>query len=88
MVKIAAKPIGLIMIQVYVSTRYHSDDEVDLFYEQLDNVGSLCKSGEVTIMMGDLNDRMGEGCNGNMVGSFGVGDKDAIRDKWIEWCES
>ena len=47
MVKIAAKPIGLNVVQVYAATGDHSDDEVDLFYEHLDNVRSQCRSGEV-----------------------------------------
>ena len=39
-VKITAKPIGLNIIEVYVPTGDHGDDEVDLFYEQLGNVRS------------------------------------------------
>ena len=80
--------MGLNIIQVYAPTGDHSDDEVDLFYEQLDNVRSQCRSGEVTIVMGDLNAKVGESCSGNVVGSFGLGDRNARGDKWVGWCES
>ena len=60
----------------------------NLFYEELDNVLSQCRSGEVTIMMGDLNAKVGEGWSGNVVGSFGLGDRNARGDEWVGWCES
>ena len=73
-VRLAAKPIGLNIIQAYAPTRDHSDDEVDLFYQQLYSVRSQCRT-EVTIVMGDLNAKVGECCSGNMVGSFGLGNR-------------
>ena len=54
MIKIAAKPVDLNIIQVYTPTGDHSDVDVILFYEQLDKHRNQCKSGEVTLIMGDL----------------------------------
>ena len=39
-------------------------------------------------MIGDLNAKAGESCSGNVVGSFGLGDRNARGDKWLGWCES
>ena len=86
MVKIAAKPVGLSIIQVYAPTGDHSEEDVELFYEQLDKVRNQCKSGEVTLVMGDLNAKVGEDCSGNVVGHYGRGDRSARGDKWVEWC--
>ena len=47
---------------------------MELFYEQLDKVRNQCKSGEVTLVMGDLNAKVGEDCSGNVVGHYGRGD--------------
>uniref|UniRef100_A0A0P4VZ55 Endonuclease/exonuclease/phosphatase domain-containing protein n=1 Tax=Scylla olivacea TaxID=85551 RepID=A0A0P4VZ55_SCYOL len=88
LVKIDAKPTGLNIIQVYAPTGDHSDDEVDAFYEQVDSAWGLCKPGEVTLVMGDLNAKVGEGRSGNVVGSFGLGERNERGDKWVEWCES
>ena len=41
MVKIATKPVGLNIIQVYAPTGDHSDDDVELFYEQSDKVEEI-----------------------------------------------
>ena len=38
--------------------------------------------------MEDLNAKVGEGCSGNVVGHYGLGDRNARGDKWIEWCGS
>ena len=38
MIKIAAKRVGLNIIQVYAATGDQSDEDVELFYEQLDKV--------------------------------------------------
>ena len=39
-------------------------------------------------MMEDLNAKVREGCNGDMDGSFGVGDRNVGGDKRVECCQS
>ena len=58
MVKVAARPVDLNIIQVYAPARDHNDD-VKLFYEQLGQVRYQCKLGEVIPVMGDLNAKVG-----------------------------
>ena len=88
LIKIAAKPVGLNIIQVYAPTTAYSDSEVDEFYEQVDSVRRQCKAEEVTIVMGDLNAKVGQGSSGSVVGDFGLGERNERGDKWVEWCES
>ena len=38
--------------------------------------------------MGELNAKVGEGCSGNVVGSFEVDDRNARGNKWVGSCES
>ena len=88
LVKIAAKPVGLNLIQVYAPTTDYSDREVDEFYEQVDSVRRQCKAEELTIVMGDLNAKVGKGRSGTVVGEFGLGERNERGDRWMEWCES
>lgn len=88
LIKVNAKPVGLNIIQVYAPTCDHSDDEIEDFYEQLDSVRSQCKPGEVTLVMGDLNAKVGRGAAGLAVGNFGLGVRNERGDRFVEWCES
>ena len=81
LVKIDAKPTALNIIQVYAPTGDHSEEEVDAFYEQLDSVRSRCKPGELTLVMGDLNAKVGAARSGTVVGSFGLGERNERGDK-------
>ena len=88
LLKIGAKPVNINVIQVYAPTTQHSDDVIDRFYEQVDEARRQCKNGEVTIVMGDLNAKVGRGRSGEVVGNFGLGLRNERGDKWAEWCES
>ena len=88
LLKIGAKPVSINIIQVYAPTSQHSDDTIDGFYDQVDEVRRQCKSNEVTIVMGDLNAKVGRGRSGDAVGDFGLGVRNERGDKWVDWCES
>lgn len=38
-------------------------------------------------VMGDLNAKIGHGSEGQVVGPFGLGERNERGDKWVEWCE-
>ena len=88
LIKIAAKPVGINIIQVYAPTTDYSDSDMEEFYEQVDSVRRQCKAEEVNIVMGDLNAKVGRGRSGTVVGDFGLGSRNERGDKWVEWCES
>ena len=67
LIKIAAKPVGLNIMQVYAPTSDYGPNDVDEFYEQLESVRRQCKAEEVTIVMGDLNAKVGQGHSGSVV---------------------
>ena len=85
--KIQGSPININIIQVYAPTTDHGDDEVEEFYQKLNEVRAQAKSHEINIVMGDLNAKIGEGRHGNLVGGFGLGDRNERGDRWLEWCE-
>ena len=53
-------------MQIYALTSDHRHEEVNVFFEEVDSVRSRCKS-EGTLVIEDLNARVGEGRRGNSV---------------------
>ena len=88
LVKIAVKPVGLNMIQVYVPTADYSDEDIEAFYEQVDSARSQCKPEEITLVVGDLNAKVFRGRSVEVVGKYGLGQRNERGDRWVEWCES
>ena len=68
LLKLEARPVPLNIIQVYAPTNDHSDEVIEEFYEQLEEARRQCKPNEVTVVMGDLNAKVGEGRSGEVVG--------------------
>ncbi|VDP20553.1 unnamed protein product [Schistosoma margrebowiei] len=46
-------------IQCYAPTNYNNDDIKDQFYEQLQSIIEKCPRKNLTILMGDLNAKVG-----------------------------
>ena len=86
-VKIQGSPININLIQVYAPTTGHDDEEVEDFYQKLNKVREQAKSHEITIVMGDLNAKIGQGREGDLVGNFGLGERNERGNRWLEWCE-
>ena len=59
MVKIRGEPFNVNIIQVYAPTQDHADEEVEAFYEKMENMIERTKSEEVTCIMGDFNAKVG-----------------------------
>ena len=58
------------------------------FYDTLEKAKKQCKSQELTIVMGDLNAKVGkdqDGSNG-MVGKHGLVTRNERGDRWEQWC--
>ncbi|XKL69414.1 hypothetical protein PGB90_007183 [Kerria lacca] len=61
LVRIEAKPVPIVLVQVYMPTGSYSDEEIKEIYEELDEVLIGVKGKENLIIMGDWNARVGEG---------------------------
>jgi len=78
LVKIQAEPADLVIIQVYMPTSTHEDNEVEELYEQLD---CLIKAEK-----GDWNCIIGEGQDEKEVGAFGLGTRNERGERLVEFC--
>ena len=88
LVKLQGKPFNMAIIVVYAPTAESTEEDIDIFYEQLETAKSQCKSNEIVIAMGDMNAKVGRGRYGRTVGSYGIGDRNERGTRWIEWCEA
>ena len=88
LVKLKGQPMNFAIIQVYAPTAESTDEESDKFYEDLDKAKEQCKSGEVIMVIGDLNAKVGEGKQDNIVGAYGLGTRNERGEKFVDWCRA
>ena len=86
LVRLKGKPFDVCIIQVYAPTCDYSDEEVDLFYEDVMKAKRQCKRHDIVLVMGDLNAKVGMGRFEETVGPYGIGERNERGDKWVEWC--
>ena len=87
MVKFDAKPIPLVIIQVYAPTTEYSEDCLEEFYKDMREAMDQTKTTDLVIVMGDLNAKVGKGKDGEIVGPYGLGTRNERGDRLIEFCE-
>ena len=88
LVKLHGQPFNISIIVVYAPTSDSSDEEIEGFYEKMEEAKSQCKSNEITIIMGDINAKVGKGSDGKTVGPFGLGERNERGDRWVQWCHA
>ena len=61
-VKIKAEPVDILIVQVYMPTSDHEDEEVEKMYDEIEDIIHSEGRGRVnTIIMGDCNSVVGQG---------------------------
>lgn len=87
LIQLHGQPININIIQVYAPTADKSDEDLELFYQQIDKALKVTKSNEINILMGDFNAKVGRGRVENIVGSYGLGERNNRGDRLIEYCQ-
>ena len=64
----------------------HGDDEVMKFYKDIGNVMEYAKSGEISILMGDWNAKVGEQLEHPVTGKFGLGNRNDRGQRLVGFC--
>ena len=85
-ITISPQPFNMNIIQLYTPTSTHEDEEIDEFYDNIPHELQNVKSDEITIVMGDLNAKIGEGSRGDVVGRFGLGEGNERGNRLIQFC--
>lgn len=85
-VKLQSEPVNTAIIQVYMPTSAHDEQEVDDMYEEIEIMMNQLKGNDNLVVMGDWNAVVGEGQEGAEVGQFGLGTRNDRGEKLVEFC--
>jgi hypothetical protein len=88
MIKLQAEPVGLVLVQAYMPTTGHSEEEIETIYGQSEEILSRQKGTDYVVVMGDMNAVVGEGIDGLEVGMFGLGQRNERAERLVEFCKS
>ena len=72
-VSFQSKPFNITVIQVYAPTSNAEETEVELFYEDLQDLLELTPQKVVLFITGDWNAKMGSQETPGVTGKFGLG---------------
>ena len=72
-VRFQGKPFNITVIQVYALTNNAEEDEVEQFYEDLQDLLELTPKGDVLFIMGAWNAKVGRQEIPGVTGKFGLG---------------
>ena len=81
------KPFNIIVIQVYALTSNAEQAEVELFYEDLQNLLELTPKKDVLFIIGDWNAKVGSKETPGVTGKFGLGVQNEAGQRLVEFCQ-
>ena len=85
-VTIDSHPVDMVIIQIYMPTSAHDEEEIDGVYDRIEGILEKTKGTDYTILMGDWNASVGEGRELNIVGKYGLGKRNEGGEKLVEFC--
>ena len=87
-VRIWSKPANTTIIQIYAPTSNATEVDVDEFYSKLQDTVDKCHKGDMLILLGDFNAKVGNEREGKACGRFGLGVRNEAGDKLVEFCQA
>ena len=86
-VRFQGKPLNIMVIQVCALTSNAEEAEVELFYEDLQDLLELTPQKDVLFIKGDWNAKVGSQETPGVAGKFGLGVQDEAGQRLIEFCQ-
>lgn len=87
MLQLQAKPRNINLIQAYAPIKDSSQEDIDEFYKEVQQLWRITKKHEVNILMGDFNAKIGEGEVQGVVGKHGLGKRNDRGDLLVQFCQ-
>ena len=77
------------VIQVYAPTSDSSDEELEMFYEQLDEGQKIARTRDLCIVCGDFNAKIGSNNEGwdHVMGKYGIGERNERGDRLLQFAQ-
>ena len=86
-VRFQGKPFNITVIQVYAPTSNAEEDEVERFYEDLQDLLELTPKKDVLFILGDWNAKVGSQETPGLKGKSGLGIWNEAGQRLIEFCQ-
>ena len=86
-VRFQDKPFNITVIQVYARTSKAEEAEVELFYEDLQDLLELTPKKDVLFTIWDWNAKVGSQEIPGVTGKFGLGVQNEAQQKLTEFCQ-
>ena len=86
-VRLQGKPFNITVIQVYAPTSNAEEAEVELFYEDLQDLLELTPKKGVLFIIGDWNAKVGSQETPGVTDKFGFGMRNEAGQRLIEFCQ-
>lgn len=87
MVQLSAEPVDMMILCVYMPTSAYYDEDVEVIYEQIEDLITSGRGNEYLVIMGDWNAVVGEGKEENVVGSYGLGKRNNRGNMVVDFCK-
>ena len=84
-VRLQGKPFNITVIQLYAPTSNAEETEVELFYEDLQDLLLLTLQNDVLFIIGDWNAKVGSQETPGVTGKFGLGMRNEAGQRLIEF---
>ena len=81
------KPFNITVIQVYAPTSNAEEAEVELFYEDLQDLLELTPQKDILFIIGERNAKVGSQEIPGVTGKFGFGLQNEAGQRLIEFCQ-
>ena len=86
-VHLQGKPFNITVIQVYAPTSNAEETEVELFYEDVQDLLELTPKKGVLFIIGDWNAKIGSQETSGVTGKFGLRMRNEAGQRLIEFCQ-
>ena len=86
-VRLQGKPFNITVIQVCSPTSNTEENEVEQFYEDLQDLLELTPKKDVLFIIGDWNAKVGSQETPGVIGKFGLGMRKEAGQRLIEFCQ-
>ena len=80
-------PFSITVLQAYAPTSNIEEAEVELFYEDLQDLLELTPKKDVLFIIGNWNEKVGSQEKPGVTGKFGLGVQNEIGQRLIEFCQ-
>ncbi|CAI9726028.1 Hypothetical predicted protein [Octopus vulgaris] len=86
-IRIKAKLNNITLLQIYAPTADAEEDEIEQFYAEIQGAIEETPRADVVYILGDFNAKIGERAEADIVGKFGLGERNEAGDRLVQFCQ-